>query len=130
MKEKIVYSGKVIYLLNGCIKKAHGETLCKIWFAPFLPWLPSSMSNHDGKWVFYECSHNLKKTCLSWWKFSAKMPFLEQSMMEGNILYYLFHSFKYISYRTRKNTTLKAYNFMQYTYFFYKQPVYKQLTLG
>ena len=49
------------------------------------------------------------------------MPFLEQSMMEGNILYYLFHSFKYISYRTRKNTTLKAYNFMQYTYFFYKQ---------
>ena len=58
------------------------------------------------------------------------MPFLEQSMMEGDIFYYLFHSFKYISYRTRKNKTLKAYNFMQYTYFFYRQPVYKQLALG
>ena len=26
-------------------KKANAETLCKIWFVPFVPWLPSSMSN-------------------------------------------------------------------------------------
>ena len=34
-------------------KKANAETLCKIWFVLFFSWLPSSMSNHDGKWVFY-----------------------------------------------------------------------------
>ena len=26
--------------------------ICKIWFVPFVPWLPSSVSNHDGKWLF------------------------------------------------------------------------------
>ena len=35
-------------------KKANAETLCKIWFVPFIPWLPSSMRNLDGKWVFYD----------------------------------------------------------------------------
>ena len=35
-------------------KKANAETLCKIWFVPFAPWLPSTMCNHDGKWVFYK----------------------------------------------------------------------------
>ena len=35
-------------------KKPNAETLCKIWFVPLVPWLPSSMSNHDGKWVFYD----------------------------------------------------------------------------
>ena len=35
-------------------KKANAETLCKIWFVSFVPWLPSRMSNHDGKWVFYD----------------------------------------------------------------------------
>ena len=34
-------------------KKTNAETLCKKWFVPFVPWSPSSMSNHDGKWVFY-----------------------------------------------------------------------------
>ena len=33
-------------------KKANAEKLCKIWFVPFVSWLPSSMSNHDGKWVY------------------------------------------------------------------------------
>ena len=33
-------------------KKANAETLCKIWFVSFVPWLPNSISNHDGKWVF------------------------------------------------------------------------------
>ena len=57
-KCRIVYSGKVI-----CYKDAPEEgvpfagecrnVICKIWFVPFAPWLPSSMSNHDGKWVFY-----------------------------------------------------------------------------
>ena len=32
-------------------KKTNVETLYKIWFVPFVSWLPSSMSNHDGKWV-------------------------------------------------------------------------------
>ena len=35
-------------------KKAQAETLSKIWFVPFAPWLPSSMSNHYRKWVFYD----------------------------------------------------------------------------
>ena len=35
-------------------KKANTETLFKIWFVLFVPWLPSSMRNHDGKWVFYD----------------------------------------------------------------------------
>ena len=30
-------------------KTACAEALCKIWFVPFVLWLPSSMSNHDGK---------------------------------------------------------------------------------
>ena len=34
-------------------KKTNAETLCKIWFVPFVPWSPSSMCNQDGKWVFY-----------------------------------------------------------------------------
>ena len=36
-------------------KKANIETLCKIWFIPFVPWLQlRSISNHDGKWVLYD----------------------------------------------------------------------------
>ena len=30
-------------------KKTNAETLCKIWFVPFVLRLPSSMSDHDGK---------------------------------------------------------------------------------
>ena len=35
-------------------KKANTETLFTIWFVLFVSWLPSSMRNHDGKWVFYD----------------------------------------------------------------------------
>ena len=30
-------------------KKANAKTLCKIKFVPFVPWLPSSMNNYNGK---------------------------------------------------------------------------------
>ena len=35
-------------------KKANTETLFTIWFVLFVSWLPSSMRNHDWKWVFYD----------------------------------------------------------------------------
>ena len=50
------YEGKIVklYIWEGLFveKKGKAETLCKNEFVPFVPWLPSSMSNHDGKWVF------------------------------------------------------------------------------
>ena len=46
---RIVYSGKIMHQ-----KKANAGRLCKIWFVPFVPWLPSSRRNHDGKRVFYD----------------------------------------------------------------------------
>ena len=33
-------------------KKVNAKMACKIWFLSFVSWLPSSMSNHDGKWMF------------------------------------------------------------------------------
>ena len=55
-EEKIVelYIRERLFVKKMHQKKANAETLCKIWFVPFVPWLPSSMSNHDGKWVFYD----------------------------------------------------------------------------
>ena len=55
------YSGKIVKLYireRLCVermhqKKTNAETLCKTWFVPFVTWLPSTMSNHDEKWVFY-----------------------------------------------------------------------------
>ena len=35
-------------------KKVNAETLYKTWFVPFIPRLPSSLSNHDGKSVLYD----------------------------------------------------------------------------
>ena len=44
-----MYSGKVIYW-----KDASEEEKCRIRFVPFVSWLPSSISSHDGKWDFYD----------------------------------------------------------------------------
>ena len=46
--------GTLFSWLNRYIYIYNAETLCKIWFFPIVPWLPSSMSNHDGKWVLYD----------------------------------------------------------------------------
>ena len=45
-----LYSRERLFVERMHQKKTNAETLCKIWFAPFVPWLPSSMSIHDGKW--------------------------------------------------------------------------------
>ena len=44
-----MYSWKVIYW-----KDASEEDKCRIRFVPFVSWLPSSISSHDGKWDFYD----------------------------------------------------------------------------
>ena len=44
-----LYIWEMLFVEKMHKKKANAETLCEIWFVAFVPWLPSSMSNHNDK---------------------------------------------------------------------------------
>ena len=77
-------------------KKMNSETLGKIWFLSFAPWLPSSMSNHDRKWVFYyfyyimilELSLVWKKCPLSACKWTEQYNAKRKSMKDYKCFFY------------------------------------------
>lgn len=43
-----------IAIYENVSEEGEHRNVMQIWFVPFVPWLQSSMSNHDEKWVFYD----------------------------------------------------------------------------